>query len=430
MKTLYLECRMGASGDMLMAALSELLPEPESFVQMLNKLQLPGVKIDREYRFSAGIRGAHMRVWVNGQEETCTDASYHEHPHEHAYNHHHAHEHEHHHTHDHKHDLEHGHTHSLEHHHMSMEDVRQIIENLTVSPNVRQNALAVYRLIAEAESTVHGCPVSEIHFHEVGMMDAVADIVGVCMLMELIGAERIICSPIHVGSGMVRCAHGVLPVPAPATATILQGIPCYSGTIEGELCTPTGAALLKHFANSFSPMPVMTTEKIGIGLGSKEFPVANMLRAFVGETEQSSAMVEEIDCNIDDCTGEEIGYTTSLLLKNGALDAFVTPIQMKKSRPGFMLTVISNTEDADRFTDLILRHTSTLGVRRKTCSRTCLKRQVETRETRFGLVRYKVSYGHGIGRTKAEFDDLARIAVEHNLTLREVLESIDEKSNL
>ncbi len=272
MRTLYLECSMGAAGDMLLSALSELLPEPESFVRMMNELKLPGVEVRREYRLSAGIRGVYTHVGIYGQEEICSDIlPHHEHNHEGS------------HINEKGCGQEHTHTHE-EHHHASLEDIRLLIENIPVSQAVRQNALAVYQLIAEAESKAHGRPVAEIHFHEVGMMDAVADIVGVCILMERLDAEQVICGPVHVGSGMVRCAHGVVPVPAPATAIILQGIPYYGGTIEGELCTPTGAALLKYFSTSFGPMPVMTTEKIGIGIGAKEFSAANMLRVFWGET--------------------------------------------------------------------------------------------------------------------------------------------------
>ncbi|HHW28890.1 MAG TPA: nickel pincer cofactor biosynthesis protein LarC [Syntrophomonadaceae bacterium] len=406
MKVLFLECNMGAAGNMLMAALSELLPEPEKFVEDLRALNLPGVEISREYASSAGIRGARMHVFIHGEEETSEDVpqstvSRIEHNHNH------------------------DHDHKRHHHHTSMTDIRRIIKDLPVSDKVKRDVLAVYKLIAEAESQVHGCPVEEIHLHEVGALDALVDITGVCMLMEKIGADRIFCSPINVGSGMVRCAHGILPVPTPATAEILRGVPCY-GNFEGELCTPTGAALLKHFVSSFGHMPVMTTEKIGIGLGTKEYPAANILRAFLGKTDMPMMTVEELSCNLDDCTGEELGFAAELLMKNGALDVFITPIQMKKFRPGSLLTVICRSEDAEKLTDLMLRHTTTLGVRRKTCARTCIHRSIETRDTPFGPVRVKVSKGNGIERCKAEYEDVARIAFEQGISIWDVLKEIKD----
>lgn len=440
MKTLFLECNMGAAGDMLIASLSELLPEPDQFTDELRTLNLPAVEISREYAFSAGISGARMHVLIHGEEEKSDDvpqsgASCTEHHHNHDHDDVHEHEHHHHHSdaemggdpvqsgdsrtgHDHHHDYD------RHHHHTSMADIRRIIAGLPVSDKVKDDVRAVYGLIAEAESQAHDRPVEEIHFHEVGAMDALADITGVSMLMEKIGADKIYCSPINVGSGMVRCAHGILPVPTPATAAILKGIPCYGSTIQGELCTPTGAALLKHFVSVFGPMPVMATEKIGIGLGTKEFPAANILRAFLGESDMPMMSVEELSCNLDDCTGEELGFASELLLKSGALDVFMTPIQMKKSRPGTMLTVIAKPVDAERLTELMLRHTTTLGVRRKTCARTCFYRTVETRDTCFGPVRVKVAKRGGIAHRKAEYEDVARIAHERDLSIRDIIETL------
>lgn len=427
MKTLYLECNMGASGDMLLAALSELLPEPEKFAEEMNALRLPGVAVRREYRTSAGIRGAHMRVFVHGEEEESCDLS----PEKQTEHHHHGEDVHHHHDDDHHHphggEEQHHHDHGgAHHHHTTVSDVEAIIAALAVSERVKADAKAVYGLIAEAESAGHGQSVEQIHFHEVGTLDAIADVVGVCMLMEKIGAGQIVCSPIHVGCGMVHCAHGVLPVPAPATAYLLRGVPIYGGSIRGELCTPTGAALLKYFSSAFGPMPPMIAEKIGIGLGSKEFPAANMLRAFLGEGCEEKKTVEELSCNLDDCTGEELGFAIETLMQQGALDVFATAIQMKKSRPGILLTVISKTEDAERLTELMLRHTTTLGVRRKTCGRTSLHRRVETRQTPLGPVRVKVAEGHGVRREKAEFEDLAALARGQDLSLREVREKIEK----
>ena len=431
MRVLYLECGMGAAGDMLMAALSELLPEPQRFAEEMEALRIPGVHFERTYKMSAGVEGAHMHVYVHGEEEQgedvtpeqCREAD-HAHPHDHDHDCGHHHHHDHAHPHDPAH--EHLHDHSHAHHHVSMADIRRIVAALPVSERVRRDVEAVYQCIAEAESAAHHCPVEEVHFHEVGAMDAVADITGVCLLMEKLRVDRVFCSPVHVGSGMVRCAHGVLPVPAPATAAILKGIPCYGGTIQGELCTPTGAALLKHFVDSFGPMPVMAAEKIGIGVGTKEFPAANMLRAFLGESDLPAFTVEELSCNLDDCTGEEIGYAMEVLLQQGALDVFTIPIQMKKSRPGILLTVIARPEDADRMAELMLRHTSTLGVRRRTCARNTLERRIETVETPWGQVRVKISGSGALAHQKAEFEDIAAIAREKGMTLRQVRALVEQ----
>ena len=271
MKTLYIECNMGAAGDMLMAALSELLPDPEGFVARMNALGLPGVRFERCRAEKCGVTGTHMAVTVDGVEEHSHDVHAHEHEHDHA----HDHEHEHDHVHAQGHD--HGH-----HHHSSLRDIHAIIDGLDLPEPVREDAKGVYARIAEAESTVHGHPVDQIHFHEVGTLDAVADVVGVCALMHEISPERVVVSPVHVGSGQVRCAHGVLPVPAPATALLLEGVPVYGGAIRGELCTPTGAALLRHFADDFGDMPAMTLDRVGYGMGTKDFPWANCVRALLG----------------------------------------------------------------------------------------------------------------------------------------------------
>ncbi|MDO5154805.1 MAG: LarC family nickel insertion protein [Eubacteriales bacterium] len=274
MDTLYIECNMGAAGDMLMAALLELFEDKEMCIQKLNALQIPNVQYAYEKSVKCGITGTHMSVKINGQEEHSHDH------HEHAHSHEHTHEHgEHAYSHEHAH--EHG-THGHSHHHASMDDVCHIIHHLNVSEDVKKDAIAIYQLIAQAEGHVHDKPVDEIHFHEVGTMDAVADVVGVCYLLHELGIENIVTSPIHVGSGQVHCAHGILPVPAPATAYLLQDIPMYSSDVKGELCTPTGAAILKYFTKTFGNMPVMKVSKIGYGMGKKDFKAANCVRVMCG----------------------------------------------------------------------------------------------------------------------------------------------------
>ena len=428
MKTLYLECAMGAAGDMLMASLLELLPDKQAFLDRMNALGLPGVRVETEQMVKCGITGTHMKVTVNGEEEESEDVHDHPHDHDHGHDHHHDHEHhpdeEHdHHDHDHHHEEGHGHHHP--HHHASVADIEGIIDGLNVSEKVKSDAKAVYALIAEAESRVHGHPVSEIHFHEVGTMDAVADVVGVCLLMEEIGAEKIAASPVHVGSGHVHCMHGILPVPAPATALILNGIPTYGGQVQGELCTPTGAALLRHFVSRFGDRPVMTTEAIGYGMGKKDFERANCLRAFLGESEGQREEITKLECNLDDMTGEDIGFAAEQLFKAGARDVYTQAIGMKKSRPGVLLSVICLPEDADRLAAVMMKHTTTLGIRRQDMSRYALNRGIETLKTPYGPMRVKNASGMGVQRRKAEYDDLAALAEQYGLSLNELRKEIE-----
>ena len=411
MKTLYLDCGMGAAGDMLTAALIELLPEPDAFPARLNALGLPGVAFTRETAVKCGITGSHISVKINGAEEEADTLQ--EHHHEHEHNHHHEHGHEHHHDHEHQHTHEH-------HHHSGMNDIEHIVSALNIPKRVRENILAVYGLIAQAESQVHGVPVTEIHFHEVGTMDAVADVTAVCLLMDEIAPDEVVVSPVHVGSGQVRCAHGILPVPAPATALLLKGVPIYGGKIQGELCTPTGAALLRHFATRFGEMPVLAPQAIGYGMGKKDFEAANCVRAVLGETGGQSDTVIELSCNVDDMTAEELGFAIERLLEGGAREAFTIPVCMKKSRPGTMLCVLCTEQNKQEMTALLFRHTTTIGVRESVMHRHILSRKIETLQTPYGEVRRKVSTGFGVRREKYEYDDLTRIAKEHNLSLAEI----------
>ena len=400
---------MGAAGDMLLASLAELTGDVKACEDKLNSLGIPGVTYEFEKSVKCGIEGTHAHVAVHGVEEDehMHDHHHEEHHHEHTDEEHaHTHEHEHH-DHDHHHEHEHEEHH---HHHTHMSDIENIINGLNVSDKVKADALAVYGLIAEAESKAHGKPVTDIHFHEVGTMDAVADIVGVCVLLEQIGADKIVVSPLATGFGQVRCAHGILPVPAPATASIIEGIPTYSGDVEGELLTPTGAALLKHFADSFGTRPVMAIEKTGYGMGKKDFAKANMLRTFLGEADNESDKVVEMKFNIDDMTGEEIGYATGVLMDNGALDVFTTSVYMKKNRPGILFTVLVKLEDKEKFAKLIFENTTTIGIRYNEMERFKLKRREEKVMTKFGEVSFKVSEGFGVTKTKPEYDDVKGIA--------------------
>ena len=397
----------------------------------------------------------------------------HDHIHEHVHTHDHAHTHDRDHTHDHDHihghshemyhdEVHHneahrddvhvqahghggGHDHGHHHVHRGLKEVRAIIEGMDIEDAVKADALAVYDLIAQAESKIHGESLDHIHFHEVGSLDAVTDVVGNCMLLHKLAPARIAVSPIRVGSGTIRCAHGMLPVPAPATALLLAGLPIYSGDIESELCTPTGAALLRHFADEFGAMPTMMIEKMGYGMGTKEFPqAANCVRVLLGEAAESGSAptcqsrpvpapapspteILELACNLDDMTGEEIGYAMDILLEEGALDVYTQPITMKKSRPAVKLSVLAQPEDEEKMTALLLRHTTTIGVRVCPMRRTVLERRFEERQTPWGPVTVKVCQGCGVKKEKPEFDQVARIAREQGLSLAEVKAQIEKK---
>lgn len=488
MKTLYIECAMGAAGDMLTAALLELMPDKEAALAKLNAMGIPGVAFEAEPSEKCGITGTHMRVLIHGEEEEsvpCGHTHAHHHEHDHAHEHHHDHAHERHHEHEHHahthahahvqedahchdsdaHDHAHHHEHDAHHHaHHGMAEIRSLIAELAVSETVKEKALAVYQSIAEAESKVHGAEVDQIHFHEVGSMDAVADVTAVCLLMELLAPEQVIVSPIHVGSGTVLCAHGRLPVPAPATALILEGIPIYGGNVQGELCTPTGAALLKTFADSFGPMPPMTVAKTGYGMGTKNFEQANCLRAMLGEpfpmngigskmqtaqdaegentgsrgaagkdteTENPAARegrITEISCNLDDMTGEDIAFAAERILQAGALDVFTESIYMKKGRPAVKLTVLARPEDEERLAGEIFRHTSTIGVRIHTDRRYELARRSEQRKTPLGTIEVKISEGFGVRKEKIEFASLKQIAETSGKRVAEVRAALAEEA--
>ena len=425
MKTLYLECTMGAAGDMLTAALLELTEDRQAFIDKMNALGLPGVTVAAEPAMKCGITGTHMKVTVNGAEEESEDVHdghHHDHHHDHDHEHHHDHDHDHHHDHDHEHHHDHDHEHH--HHHASVADIEALIDGLKVSDKVKADAKAVYALIADAESRVHGRPVSEIHFHEVGTMDAAADVIGVCLLMEQLAPEQVIASPVHTGSGHVHCAHGILPVPAPATALLLEGIPSYGGQVKGELCTPTGAALLRYFASRFGDRPVMATAAVGYGMGKKDFEQANCLRAFLGESEGQREQITKLECNLDDMTGEEIGFALEQLFKAGARDAWTQAVGMKKSRPGVLLSVVCLPEDADGLAAVMMKYTSTLGIRRQDLSRYTLLRGIETVGTPYGEVRVKRASGMGVERAKPEYDDLAALAEKHGVPLETIRKEI------
>lgn len=391
MKILYIECNMGAAGDMLMSALSELHPNPENFIQRLNALKIPGVEVKRNVSVKCGITGTHVDVTVHGHHE---DAHMHE---------------------------------QHEHHHMGMCEIEHIVSHFELPQKIKNDILSVYRIIAEAESHVHGVPIDEIHFHEIGSMDAVADITGVCMLINELAPEKIVVSPVCTGFGQVKCAHGILPVPAPAAAYILCDIPIYGGNIEGELCTPTGAALLKYFADEFNAMPVMRVSKTGYGMGKKDFETANCVRAMIGITGDVSETVTEISCNIDDMSAEELGFAFEKIMDSGALDVFTASIGMKKNRQGILLTCLCRKEDTEKISEVIFRYTSTNGLRMSEKKRKTLERQSEIIKTKYGDIRIKRSRGFGTERVKAEYDDTSVVAEKLGISINDARKLIEKE---
>ncbi len=378
MKTLYLECNMGAAGDMLTAALIELIPAPDAFLEKIKALGLHGVRVSRSRVEKCGVMGSHITVEIGGKEEHVHDAPHH-----------------------------------LVRKEGDMERIRGMVAGFSVSDKVKKDILAVYGMIAEAEASVHGALPEDIHFHELGTMDALCDIAGVCLLMEEINPERVIASPVTTGYGFVRCAHGMFPVPAPATALLLRGIPTKRGIYEGEMCTPTGAALLKYFADEFGADPVMAWNAVGYGMGTMDFDSPNCVRAFLGEAEGKADRIFELKCNLDDMTPEAIGYAQQLLLEEGALDVFVTPVQMKKNRPGVLLACLCAECDAERLSMLLLKETTTAGVRRCPCERYKLETGIITVRTVYGKTRVKTYTGYGIKKIKPEYDDIAALCAKN-----------------
>ena len=369
---------------MLTAALLELTGDQPAALARLNALGIDGVAVSAHKTTRAGISGTLVDVSVNGETEDAGEAV-HEHGHHHA----------------------HGQGHR--HHHATAAEIDARIDALGASDSVKGHVREVYRLIADAEAEAHGRPVAEIHFHEVGAMDAVSDVASVALLLEMLGPARVVASVPEVGSGFVRCAHGVIPVPAPATVNILKGVPFSSGAADCELLTPTGAALLRHFASEFGPMPTMSVERVGIGCGHRELEGrANVVRAFLGEARESvgsaNDRIVELRANIDDMTGEDLAFACERLREAGARDVSLVPALMKKGRPGHILVVLAAEQDADALAAAVLRETSTFGVRRVDCARYALERRIERDADG---IRVKYGEGYGVSKSKPEFDDRA-----------------------
>lgn len=370
---------MGASGDLLNSALSELVDQ-RKYLEIMNHCGLEGIHFQASVKENGGVSGSHVEVLIDGHTE------------EEPQSHHHHHE------------------------HHTMAEIMDTIDSLQLSEHVRQKAKAVYQLLAEAESKAHRMPVSEIHLHEVGMKDAIADIAGCCVLMEMIAPDRVYTGSLRTGSGTVHCAHGILPVPAPAVAALLEGMPFEKGDVDGELLTPTGAALLKYFTDSYDNPPRMILDKQGVGVGSRTYQEPDVLRAYLGEINDDGDVVE-LAASMDDMTGEEIGYAANKLMAAGALDVYTTPIYMKKNRPGTLFTCMCLKRDEQMMIALMFKHLSTLGIRSYASKRYVMKRTMNEWQTPYGMVHEKTAAGYGTKRAKLEYEDLARIADEADISL-------------
>ena len=386
MRTLYLECNAGVSGDMLLGALADLLDNPSEIKQMIESAGIPGIEVMVHSKEMNHIKGNKVEVLVHGQPE--------------------------------------GHHHGHSHSHRSLAEVLDIINGLKIPDSVKHHATKIYEDIAKAESEAHGTSVGEVHFHEVGMLDAIADVVGSCLLIYELAPDMIVSSPLRTGYGYVDCAHGKLPIPAPATALLLRDVPNYAGDLEGEFTTPTGAAIIGHFAEDYGQRPRMTIQKIGMGMGDREFSIPNMVRAFIGDSEEGLFEIYEINCNIDDMTPEDLGPMIDRLLDEGARDATLTPMIMKKGRPGYRLTCLCRQADKEKLAKLILANTSTIGLRIWKAERFEMSSRMEICHTEYGDIRIKVSEGYGISKWKPEHDDIVKASEKYGVSLRKVRESI------
>jgi uncharacterized protein (TIGR00299 family) protein len=439
MRIAYLECFSGISGDMFLGALVDAGVPARLMEETVVALGV-GAKLEISRVVRSGISAPKVDVWVDGEKDMPREeywaeqdaarailpakASHdHEHPHGHEHSHHKnaeksrakapaPHEHEH------------------AHSHRGLTEIRQIISAAAISESAKTTAIRTFEALGAAEAKIHSVPVESIHFHEVGAADAIVDIVCAAVGVEALGVDEIVCSPLNVGGGTVKCAHGTFPVPAPATVELLKGVPVYSTGIEAELVTPTGAAIARTLATRFSAFPEMKIEKSGYGAGSRDFPGhPNVLRLVIGEAlpllagKTKSETVSVLEANLDDLNPQVFGYVMDRLLEEGALDVFGMPVQMKKNRPGTLLTVLCKPEDTEKLAQLIFSETTTLGVRRREESRQTLARRWENVRTEWGEVRIKIASMNGTVTNYApEYEDCRRIAAEHHVPLKTVMQ--------
>jgi len=405
MKILYYDCFSGISGDMNLAALIDLGVDPDHLRSELDKLGLEGytIRVSRDVRHS--ISGTRVDVVLN-------------HPHSHDPAHHSEHTHSHHHSH--------------QHVHRNLEDIRKIVEESSLNAYVKESSMKMFRLIAEAEAKVHGTTVDQIHFHEVGAVDSIVDIVGAAICLDYLKVDKIVSSAVQLGGGFVECAHGKMPVPAPATLEILRDIPVKTGAVDRETTTPTGAAILAANVDVFTDNHRMQVEKVGYGIGQRHLDIPNILRAYIGKAEEvkdtegyKKHQAMEVTCNIDDMNPEHYDHVIEQLFEAGADEVFITPVVMKKNRPASRLTVICKPELHEDICRLLFTQTTTLGLRSMPMEKAELERQIKTQSTRYGPVRVKMAFLDGkILKYKPEYEDCKRISREKGFNMQQVCRNV------
>jgi len=386
-KILYFDCFAGISGDMTVGALLDLGADEKELMRSLDMLHLHGYRIEIKKALKNGISGTDFNVII---EEEHSHHSHHDH----------------------------------HHHSRNFSDISGLINSSPLDSFVKELSLKIFREIAEAESKIHAKSIDEVHFHEVGAIDSIVDIVAAAVCLNMLKPDKIISSPLNLGEGTVECAHGVFPVPAPATAEILKGIPVYSSGIKKEMTTPTGAAIIKCIAEDFSSFPAMKIASTGYGLGKRNLEVPNVLRLVMGETEISGKKVM-IETNIDDMSGEIFSYLVPRLFEHGALDVFITPVIMKKGRPGHVLSVMCEDTQVNPLEEIIFSETTTFGTRRYEVDRTELERTVSKVNTSYGEISVKNAYSNGkFLKFSPEYDECAEAAKKHGVPVREVYNAV------
>lgn len=440
-RSLYLECYSGISGDMTVAALLDLGADKEELLSVLQSLAVPGFQVEISRVKKAGIDACDFRVVLDGEHENHDhDMAYlhgHEekesgHAHVRSLEHNHEHSHENDHEYDQEHDHSHDHNHGHSHEHRGIREIRQIIEQAKMTEGARSLALKIFTILAEAESKAHNVPVEEVHFHEVGAVDSIVDIVAVAVCLDQLKVDQVIIPFLCEGHGTVRCQHGILPVPVPATANIMQayGLPVRFMEAYGEFVTPTGAAIAAAVTTSVKLPKQFVVEKIGIGAGKREYERPGILRAMlIGEQQEELAdggqdFIYKLESNIDDCSGENLGYVMERLFANGARDVHYTPVFMKKNRPAYQLNVICSKEDVPRLEELIFKETTTIGIRRLKMERSVLKREIIHVQTAFGEAAVKLCELNGEKRYYPEYESVAEICRRQSLPYGEVYQSI------
>ena len=407
-RVLYFDCFSGISGDMALGAMLDAGLPLDDLKRALGTLSLGDAHVHAERVLRAGV--------------SATKFSVHEHPHGHEQHSHGAHDHG---AGQHAHDHGSG-QHAHDHHpHRSLPEIFSVIDRSGLTPQGRARAKAMFERLAAAEAAIHQMPIDRVHLHEVGALDSIIDIVGIVFAMEWAGADAIVCSPLNVGGGMVNSAHGLFPVPAPATVRLLGDAPVYSGAVQKELVTPTGALIATTYATAFGPLPAMAIERVGYGAGERDEPsTPNVLRVLIGraaENTQTAERVTVIECEIDDMNPQIFGVVMDQLNAAGALDVYYTPVQMKKNRPGTLLTVVAKPERKGEIADIIFRETTTIGLRHSEVARECLQRELVTVDTPLGPVRFKVARRDGrVVNAVPEFEDCSKLAAAHNLPVKEV----------